>query len=198
VTLRNHLLAFAVAAAFVGASPMSFAQSSSPTVQTDQDHSAHHPGAAKPGPKSPSRGGKSAMGKGAMMDGDMGQMMSMMRDMMTMMGVQTGMMAPNAEGRIASLKTELKITDAQELQWDRFADALRATAKSMNGMFGHMMQPDPTQTLTARLDGQEKMLSAHLNMLKWLKDTLEPLYASFSDDQKKLADKLTIGPMGMM
>ena len=42
------------------------------------------------------------------------------------------------------------------------------------------------------------MLSADLVSLKTLKETLETLYASFSDDQKKIADGITIGPMGMM
>jgi hypothetical protein len=70
---------------------------------------------------------------------DMKQMMSMMRSMMTMMGAQSGMMSADVEGRIVSLKTELKITDAQAPAWDRFADALRAAATSMNGMYQQMM-----------------------------------------------------------
>lgn len=62
----------------------------------------------------------------------MKQMMSMMRDMTAMMSAQSGMMTSHVEGRIAALKSELKITDAQALQWSRFADALRGTAKSMD------------------------------------------------------------------
>jgi hypothetical protein len=83
------------------------------------------------------------MGPGGQMGmmGDMKQMMPMMRNMMTMMGAQSGMMAADVEERIASLRTELKITDAQAARWNRFADALRATAKSMNGMFEQMMPP---------------------------------------------------------
>ena len=132
------------------------------------------------------------------MMGDMRQMMSMMRSMMTMMGAQSGMMSAEVEGRIAALKTELKITDAQTPQWDRFADALRVTAKSMNGMFEQMTPSGMSATLPARLDCHEKMLTAHLNSLKTLKDAVEPLYAALSDDQKKIADGLMIGPMGMM
>lgn len=128
----------------------------------------------------------------------MNQMMSMMRNMMTMMGAQSGMMSSNVEGRIASLRTELKITDAQAPQWNRFADALRATAKSMNGMFEQMMSSDIEATLPGRLERHEKMLSAHLNVLKTLREAVEPLYAALSNDQKKTADQLRIGPMGMM
>jgi hypothetical protein len=133
-----------------------------------------------------------------MMGRDMKEMMSMMRNMMTMMSAQGGMMAPNIEGRIASLKIELKITDAQAPQWDRFADTLRATAKSMNGMYQQMMQSGVTGTLPARLDRQDAMLSAHLASLRALKEAVEPLYGSFSDEQKKVADSMMIGPMGMM
>ncbi len=130
--------------------------------------------------------------------GDARPMMSMMHNMMTMLGAQSGMMMPDAEGRLAALKIQLKITDAQAAQWSRFADALRTTAKSMNGMFEQMVQPGTTATLPARLERHEKMLSAHLNALRTLKDAVEPLYASLSDEQKKLADGLMIGPMGMM
>ena len=133
-----------------------------------------------------------------MMGGATNEMMSMMRNMMTMMSAQSGMMASNIEGRIASLKTELKITDAQTPQWNRFADALRAAAQSMNGMYQLMMQPGSEATLPARLDRQQTMLAAHLSSLKALKEGLGPLYSSLSDDQKKIADGMIIGPMGMM
>lgn len=111
---------------------------------------------------------------------------------------ESGMMASNVEGRIASLKSELMITESQLPQWNRFADALRETAKSMNGMYGQMMQAKSATTLPERLEAQETMLSAHLASLKALKGALDPLYGSFSDDQKKRADRLMIGPMGMM
>jgi len=125
-------------------------------------------------------------------------MMSMMRNMMTMMGAQSGMMAANVEGRIASLKSELKITDAQTSAWNKFADALRAAGGSMNDMYQQMMQSGPATTLPARLDRRETMLVAHLSRVKALKEALTPLYASFSDAQKKIADSMMIGPMGMM
>jgi hypothetical protein len=130
--------------------------------------------------------------------GDMKQMMPMMRNMMTMMGAQSGMMAADVEGRIAALRTELKITDAQEPQWNRFAEALRATAKSTNGMFEQMTSPATAATLPERLQRHEKMMSTHLNGLKALEAAVDPLYAALNHDQKKIADQLMIGPMGMM
>ena len=140
------------------------------------------------------------MGHGGMMmpGDDMKQMMSMMRDMMAMMSAHSGMMASHVEARIAALKTELTITEAQAPQWLRFADALRGTAKSMEALQGQMMKAAAPSTLSARLARQEEMLAAHLASVKALKAAFDPLYASFSDEQKKVADGMAIGPMGMM
>lgn len=202
------------------APPVGFAQTPVPSAE---DHSAHHPGTAaepaapkdnpakaQPGgmPGMMGAGGRMGMtGRGSHrmgrgnqigMMGDMKQMMLMMRNMMTMMGAQSGMMSADVEGRIASLKTELKITDAQVPQWNRFADALRATAKSMNGMFEQMMPSAAEATLPQRLERREQMMSAHVTVLKTLREAVDPLYAALSDDQKQIADQLMIGPMGMM
>ncbi len=131
---------------------------------------------------------------------DMRQMMPMMQNMMAMMSAQTGMMAAHVEGRIAALKTELKITEAQTPQWNRFADALRATAKSMNDMHQKMMamRTDKAKPLPERFTAREQAMTAHLAALKAAREALAPLYASFSDEQKKIADGFRIGPMGMM
>jgi hypothetical protein len=42
------------------------------------------------------------------------------------------------------------------------------------------------------------MLTAHLEALHRFKMAVEPLYTALSDDQKKTADELLLGPMGMM
>lgn len=60
-----------------------------------------------------------------MQGGTMPMMRGMQQNgMMPMMG-----MADHVEGRIAFLKAELKITDAQLPQWNTFADALRSNAR---------------------------------------------------------------------
>jgi len=137
----------------------------------------------------------SEAGQSGMMGGGMDQMMAMMRAMMAERG---GMMFDHVEDRLAALRSELKITDAQMPQWNRFADALRSTAKSMKGVHEQMMQEGMPATLPARLDLHEKMLSAHLEALKSIKTALNPLYAALSDAQKKLADQSMLSPTGMM
>ena len=135
-------------------------------------------------------------------------MMGMMR-MMGMAGPGMGMggMATidRVEGRIAFLRAELKITEAQVTAWNGFADALRANAKNLGEVRGSMMaQPAAGQqqapTLAGRLDVQERWLLARLEGTRAIKAAFTPLYSTFSDDQKKAADEL-LGPhmgMGMM
>ena len=133
-----------------------------------------------------------------MMSRDTSQLMSMMRDMMDMMSANTGMMSSDVAGRIAALKVDLMITDTQAPLWNRFAEALRNNATSVNGLYQQMMQPDFSSALPARLAQQETQLSTHLAAVKSLEAALQPLYASFTAEQRKRADELLIGPMGMM
>ena len=65
--------------------------------------------------------------------------MGMMR-MMGMMGSGSGMSTiDHIEGRIAFLRAEIKITDAQMSAWNAFADALRANAKKLGEVRAAMM-----------------------------------------------------------
>lgn len=119
--------------------------------------------------------------------------------MMSMMGQ---MMAPERiEGRIAFLKTELKITDAQQPLWNAVAEALRANARAIAGMQGMMMpaRGAAPQTLPQRIEDRERILAARLDALRQLKAALQPLYAALDDTQKRTADQLLMpGPMGLM
>jgi len=120
-----------------------------------------------------------------------------MMGMMQMMMGQHGM-AGHIEGRIAFLKTELKITEAQQPLWDAVADAMRANTKDMTGMANCMSMMQSPGTLPEKLAAREKDMSAQLEALRKLKMAVEPLYAALSEDQKKTADQLMVGPMGIM
>jgi len=155
--------------------------------QHDEHHPPTPPAAAGPGMP----GGMAGAGDMPMM----GMMRMMMgRDGMSMMGA----MARHVEGRLAFLKTELKITDAQLPLWNAVADAMRANAKNMGDMAGGMMGGSQTATLPDKLAMREKMMTTHLEALRKFKAAVDPLYAALSDEQKKTADELLIGPMGMM
>lgn len=124
----------------------------------------------------------------------MGGMMSTMgTDAMSMMG----MMTDHIEGRLAFLKIELGITSEQEPKWNAFAEAVRDSAKAMRSMRESMMQGHDG-TLLVRLEQQEKLLSVCLETLQKFKAAMGPLYTSFSDEQKRMADQLIISPMGLL
>jgi hypothetical protein len=112
-----------------------------------------------------------------------------------MMGMMN--MADHTEGRIAFLTAELKITDAQLPQWNKFADALRSNARHMTEMRGTAMlgMTGQSTALSApeRLERIEKMMAGMLDTLRFTKAALGPLYATLSDEQKKAADGLLRG-----
>jgi hypothetical protein len=117
-------------------------------------------------------------------------------DGMAMMGAA---MTEHVEGRLAFLKTELKITDAQLPLWNNFAQAVRDNAKTMGSMMqGGMTGMAQAVALPDKLAMREKMMTAHLEALRKLKAVADPLYAAFTDEQKKAADQLMLSPMGMM
>ncbi len=162
-----------------------------PALAQQQEHEQHHPPAAT----APNAG----MPAGAMAGAGGMPMMGMMRMMMGQGGMGgMPMMAGHVEGRLAFLKTELKITDAQLPFWNAVADEIRANAKSMGEMSGGMMGSSQTATLPEKLALREKMMTGHLEALHRLKAAVDPLYAALSDEQKKTADELLMGPMGMM
>jgi LTXXQ motif family protein len=140
---------------------------------------------------------------GGMMGGDMdpmAHMMGMMERMSHMMAMMHDKLA-HASDRIASLKTRLKITEAQTPAWNKFADALLAAAKSAEESIETMhMQTLHTVAsgLPEKLEFHAKMAGARAASLNAIKAALDPLYASFSDEQKKIADGLHIGSMGLM
>ena len=104
------------------------------------------------------------------------------------------------EGRIAFLRTELKITDAQAPAWDVFADSLRANAKALGELRMSMMSQagSGSDALVDRLTWQEKWLSARLEATRAMKSALTDLVGTFSDEQKKTADEVLAPNMGMM
>jgi hypothetical protein len=103
------------------------------------------------------------------------------------------------EGRIAFLRTELKITDTQTGAWNAFADALRANAKKLGEVRGSMMaQMNTAQPAPDRLGLQEQWLAARLEGTRAIRAAATALYGVLADDQKKTADEILAPHMGMM
>lgn len=102
-----------------------------------------------------------------------------------------------AEGRIAFLKAELAITDAQKGVWDTYADALRANFQGMHDMRQTMKGRTTDMTPVERLDMHLTAMEARVKALQVIKPPLVALYAALAPDQKKRADELLIS-MGCM
>ncbi|MDK1491205.1 Spy/CpxP family protein refolding chaperone [Sinorhizobium sp. 7-81] len=208
-TLRTMLLAGAVLLGLTPASAEDAHHPEAPAGQASEGAGQQQVPAANP----------SATMQSGMMSGDMmGSMMRMMggQDPMgmmagqapmgqTAMGAMAQMMAPeHIEGRLAFLKTELKITPEQEPLWNAFAETLRANARApqdgMMQMPGGMGGPGGAGgTPLQRLQLRESTLASRLENIRKLKGALVPLYQALDGTQKQMADRLLVPPMmGMM
>jgi hypothetical protein len=182
-------------------------------AQAPAEHDHSHSGETeKSAPANPAPGPATAAPQaGVGMMNDMKNMMSSMSamhstgmmQMMGMMGRGTDGMATidRIEGRIAFLRAELKITDAQADAWTGFADALRANARKLAEVRATMMPKpgdgQPASTLSARLDQQEQWLATRLDGTRAMKSAFAKLNEALSDDQKKTANDLLAPHMGM-
>jgi hypothetical protein len=100
------------------------------------------------------------------------------------------------DGQLAFLKTELRITAAQEPQWNVFANIFR-TNKEKQFQSCRMAQEQSRSMMSASLPESIKMkedqLSDQLESLRVLDAALQPLYASLSKEQKRTADEILKG-----
>ncbi len=144
------------------------------------------------------RWGHGMMGFGGVMGyGGMGPwMMGWGGSGQAMCGAMTG----HIEGRLAYIKAELKIADAQEPLWNAYAAAARDNANTMLTHCTTMMGRRGTSmvSLPDRLDQHEQIMAAQLEAVRAMNKALKPLYAALNDSQKHTADELFWGPMGMM
>ena len=100
------------------------------------------------------------------------------------------------EARLAYLKTALKITDAQQREWDAFANTLRKHAREadqrMQAMRAEAAGRDKGEQPTAieRMErGQARLAQASARLNETL-SAAKPLYAALSPEQQKIADEL--------
>lgn len=92
------------------------------------------------------------------------------------------------EERIAYLHSQLKITPAQEPQWKSFADVMRTNGQNMGRLFHERAEAARTQSALDNMRQYAQIAQAQADDMKQLVDAFEPLYNSFSPEQKTLAD----------
>jgi periplasmic protein CpxP/Spy len=98
--------------------------------------------------------------------------------------------ANRIEARIKSLHDGLKITAAQEPQWQAVADVMRDNAKATGALVRDRAAKVKTMTAIDDLHSYAAIADAHAAGVKKLVTAFEPLYASLSDAQKKAADAM--------
>ena len=121
------------------------------------------------------------MGRGMMSQGIMGQ---------GMMGGHQAHMKAMVDARLAYLKDELKITDAQTDAWNAYAEAVKSRVNVMQGMRESMMGSMQKGNAVDRMDVRIKGMEAMLELMKAVKPATEKLYSVLTDEQKKAADEL--------
>jgi len=94
------------------------------------------------------------------------------------------------EGRIAFLKAELQVTDAQVSAWNKFADALRSCR-------AHLLQARTLLTAADggganRLEQYERHLGERLEALRSARMAFTQLYSTLNEGQKQTADELIV------
>jgi hypothetical protein len=114
-------------------------------------------------------------------------------------GMKHGMMhsVPMMEARLAYIKADLEITDAQSAVWDAYANGMRARHGAMESVHAGMMTAKENGNVLDRMDARTKALETMADSLKALKPVTEALYAALSDEQKKKADQLLGAGCGM-
>jgi protein CpxP len=95
------------------------------------------------------------------------------------------------EQRITTLHESLKITPAEETQWDGVAKAMRGNAADMDKLVAEKSaKGQADMTAVEDLKTYEKFAAAHVKGLKTLTASFETLYNAMPEAQKKNADEV--------
>jgi vacuolar-type H+-ATPase subunit H len=103
-----------------------------------------------------------------------------------------GRMMPGkfVDGRIAFLKAELKITPAQETQWQQVEAAMRENAKALDQTITTARQNRTDMDAVHRLELREQFAKVRAENEARLVAAFKPLYASLSPEQQQMANQL--------
>jgi periplasmic protein CpxP/Spy len=94
------------------------------------------------------------------------------------------------EGRIKELHAQLRITPAEEPQWNEFAQVMRENARDMDEAFIQRAQQFPTMNAVQNMQSYEQISEQHAQRLQKLVPAFQKLYDAMPDQQKRLADQV--------
>jgi len=94
------------------------------------------------------------------------------------------------EERISDLYASLKITKAQDAEWNKFAQVMLDNAQAMDMLTSKDMSSRETQSADQILKGYAEVSQQHAQNVQKLSTAFNELYAQLSPDQKKQADEM--------
>ena len=94
------------------------------------------------------------------------------------------------ENRIKELHAQLRITPAEEPQWNEFAQVMRENAREMDQVFMQRAQQYPTMNAVQNMQSYEQISEEHAQRVQKLVPAFQKLYDAMPDQQKRLADQV--------
>jgi len=97
-------------------------------------------------------------------------------------------MSGKVEQRIADLHATLKITNAQQPQWDAFTAIMRANAAEMDKAFQARVDGMPSMNALENMESYAEVSMKHAQGMQKMVPAFRALYAVLDTDQRKSAD----------
>jgi periplasmic protein CpxP/Spy len=99
-------------------------------------------------------------------------------------------MEERVENHIKQLHAQLRITPAEQSQWDQFAQVMRDNARDMDQALMQRAQQYPTMNAMQNMQSWEKIAEAHAQQLRKLVPVFDNLYNAMPEEQKTLTDQV--------
>ena len=100
------------------------------------------------------------------------------------------MMDPaKVDARLDKLKTDLKLTSAQQGAWQRYAGFVREQAKQRREQFDKMREQTPPARTPERLDRMSEHMQEHMKSMEAMKEETRRFYDGLSESQKATFDQ---------
>eukprot|EP01035_Chromulina_nebulosa_P014595 gene14595-19315_t len=99
-------------------------------------------------------------------------------------------MAGRIEQRITELHGKLQITREQQPQWQAFTTVMRENARSMDSTFQRRVQTMPNMSAVENMQSYAQVSAAHAADMQRVVPVFEALYATMSEQQRRVADRV--------
>jgi periplasmic protein CpxP/Spy len=100
----------------------------------------------------------------------------------------------NAEQRVEThirqLHAQLRITPAEQPQWEQFAQVMRDNARDMDQAFMQRAQQYPTMNAVQNMQSYQQIAEAHAQHLQKLVPAFDNLYNAMPQQQQQLTDQV--------